>query len=93
MPDDDKTSSGLGKIHADHTNQSPSTAGPAKTISAAVSAVKQTVASPETEYRRWRKTFDAFSTEIDGELFVISLTGTLLAYYSILVTLTTWEYR
>ena len=70
MPDDDKTKSGVGKIHADYTNEPPSTAGPAKTISAAVSAVKQTVASPETEYRRWRKTFDAFATEIGGELFV-----------------------
>ena len=68
MPDDDKASGGLGKIHADHPNQPVSTASPAKTISAAVSAVKQTVASPETEYRRWRKTFDAFATEIDGEL-------------------------
>ncbi len=70
MPDNDKTSSGLGKIHADYTNQPPSIARPTKTISAAVSAVKQTVASPETEYRRWRKTFNAFATEIDGELFV-----------------------
>ena len=87
MPDNDKTSSGLGKIHADYTNQSPSTAKPVKTISAAVSAVKQTIASPETEYRRWRKTFDAFATELDGELFVDRLTGTSLAYYSILVTL------
>lgn len=68
MPNDDKTSGGLGKIHADHSNQPISTAGPTKTISAAVSAVKQTVASPETEYRRWRKTFDAFATEINGEL-------------------------
>jgi len=70
MPNDDKTSTGPGETHGDNTNQPPSTAGPAKTVSAAVSAVKQTVASPETEYRRWRKTFDAFATELDGELFV-----------------------
>jgi len=68
MPNDDKASGGLSKIHPDDSNQSASTAGPTKTISAAVSAVKQTVASPETEYRRWRKTFDAFATELDGEL-------------------------
>ena len=65
MPNDDEASGRLGKIHAD---QPISTASPTKTISAAVSAVKQTVASPETEYRRWRKTFDAFATEINGEL-------------------------
>lgn len=87
MPDNDKTSSELGQIHADYTNLPLSTAKPTKTISAAVSAVKQSIASPETEYRRWRKTFDAFATEIDGELFVYRLTRTSLACYSILVTL------
>jgi len=80
MPDD-KTTSGLDKIHADHTNQPVSTTGPAKSISAAVSAVKQTVASPETEYRRWRKTFDAFATEIDGEMSVYHSHWSLTCYF------------
>jgi soluble cytochrome b562 len=71
MPDGAQPhSTGLDKIHTDYTNQPVSVAGPTKTISAAVSAVKQTVAPPETEYRRWRKTFDAFATEIDGEPYV-----------------------
>lgn len=81
MSDDDKTSSGLGKIHADYTNQPVSATGPAKTISAAVSAVKQTVASPEAEYRRWRKTFDAFAAEVGGEPYVYHSHWNLTCYF------------
>jgi solute carrier family 25 aspartate/glutamate transporter 12/13 len=37
------------------------------TASAAISSVKNTVASPESESRRWRKTFDTHAKEVNGE--------------------------
>lgn len=69
----DASDDGHQTIDDGHTLAASSTLGEAATAtaSAAISSVKKTVASPESESRRWRKIFDAYAKEINGERSVV----------------------
>lgn len=66
----------MSKENKDHDNFQDLTAGSAlgevatSTASAAISTVKKTVAGPESESRKWRRSFESYAKEVNGQLYV-----------------------
>lgn len=57
-----------GEAQPNKSSGSSLKAAASSKATAALSTVKSTVAGPESEMRRWRRTFESNAKEVNGEL-------------------------